>query len=221
MSEKQHIKLIAVCIITGTLLQTFLNASNAFTYVGWFMVLYFIASYVRLYPKKFFDSKKIWGIASVVSILISWCSVIVGAFAYDKFNKAIYYHFVSDSNKLLAVVTAFCAFLFFKNLNIGYNRVINKIAASAFGVLLIHANSDVMRQWLWKDVLDNVGAYHSNYLVIHAFISVIVIYAVCTLIDMIRIKFIEKPFFKFYDKKDFDRKVNTAIEKVQCKSILN
>lgn len=30
------------------------------------------------------------------------------------------------------------------------------IAASTFGVLLIHANSETMRNWLWKDTLDNV-----------------------------------------------------------------
>lgn len=89
---------------------------------------------------------------------------------------------------------------FFKNLNIGYSKVINTIAASAYGVLLIHANSDTMRQWLWKDTLRNVDFLNSNLLVIHAVCSVIGIYIICTVIDMIRIKFIERPFFKKFDK---------------------
>lgn len=200
MNEKQHIKLICLCILSDTLLQTFLKAPAAFTYVGWFMALYMISSYIRIYPKEIFDSRKIWGIALIASLLLSWCSVIAGAWIYSKFNKAAYYYFVSDSNKILALVTAVYAFMFFKNLNLGHVKIINKIAASAFGVLLIHANSDTMRQWLWKDTLNNVNAYHSNYLLFHAFVSVIGVYIICTLIDILRIKFLEKPFLKWYDK---------------------
>lgn len=42
------------------------------------------------------------------------------------------------------------AFLMFKNIQIPYNKGINTVAASTFGVLLIHANSDAMRKWLCK-----------------------------------------------------------------------
>lgn len=111
-----------------------------------------------------------------------------------------YYYFVSDSNKILALVTAVCAFMFFKNLRLRYSPIINEIASSVFGVLLIHANSDTMRQWLWKDVLKNIDVYDDGILVIHAFLSVIAIYAICTLIDICRIQLLEKPFFKMYDK---------------------
>lgn len=200
MTEKMHIKLICLCILTNTVIQTFLKAPTAFTYVGWFMTLYMISSYVRLYPKTIFDSRKIWGIALAVSIFISWCSVIAGAWFYFKFNKAIYYYFVVDSNKILALATAFCAFMFFKNINLKYSPIINQISGSVFGVFLIHANSSIMRQWLWKDVLDNVNAYHNSFLLLHAFGSVLGVYVICTLIDIIRIKFLEKPFFKWYDK---------------------
>ena len=196
MNEKQHIKLICLCILSDTLLQTFLNAPKAFTYVGWFMTLYLISSYIRLYPKDIFNSRKIWGVALAISLFISWCSVIAGALIYSKWGKAVYYYFVSDSNKLLALVTAFCAFVFFKNLNLGHIKII----ASAFGVLLIHANGDIMRQWLWKDILNNVNAYHSSFLLLHAFGSVFGVYAVCTFIDIIRIKLLGEPFFKWYDK---------------------
>lgn len=50
--------------------------------------------------------------------------------------------FVSDSNRILAVAVAISTFLWLKNLNISYNKIINAIGGSTFGVLLIHANSD-------------------------------------------------------------------------------
>ena len=85
------------------------------------------------------------------------------------------------------------AFLFFKNLKIGCSKGINTVAASAFGVLCIHANSDTMRQWLWRDTCNNLGAYQTSYAVIHAIGCVVVIYAVCTLLDSLRIRLLERP----------------------------
>ena len=111
------------------------------------------------------------------------------------------YFFVSDSNKPLALITAICAFMYFKNLNIGHSEFINNEAASAFGVLLIHANSDTMRQWLWRDTLNNVGMYNSIWLPVHAIVSVVGIYIICTVIDMIRIRAFEKPLFRYLEKK--------------------
>ena len=88
-----------------------------------------------------------------------------------------------------------------KNLKIPYSKFINKVASTTFGVLLIHTNSDAMRKWLWKDLLDNFGMYNSPYLLIHAICSVLGIFILCTIVDLLRIKFIEKPFFKVWDKK--------------------
>ncbi len=69
------------------------------------------------------------------------------------------YRYVVDSNELLALATAVTSFMFFKNFNIRQSKWINTIATSTFGVLLIHAHSNTIRKWLWKDVLDNAGHY--------------------------------------------------------------
>ena len=52
----------------------------------------------------------------------------------------------------------------------------------------------------WKDILDNVGHYGSRLMPLHAVGSVIGVFAVCTLIDMARIRLIEKPFFRLWDR---------------------
>lgn len=200
MNRTQHLRLVGICLLTGTMLQTFLKVSAAFTYVGWFIVLYFTASYIRLYPRKYFGERKLWGMALLIFLLLSWGSVMAGAWIYARWGKGVYYYFVSDSNKLLAVATAVSAFLFFINLRLRYHPIINNIAASVFGVLMIHANSDTMRQWLWKDLLDNVAAYNSSNYVLHAIGSVLGVYVVCTLIDMVRIRLLENPLFEWYDR---------------------
>ena len=52
---------------------------------------------------------------------------------------------------------------------------------------MIHANSDTMRRWLWVDVCNNVDAYQEDNIIIHAIVSVMVIYFGFTAPDTIGI----------------------------------
>lgn len=197
LTEKEHVLLTSLCLFIYTILPSFVNAKVGYSYVTWFMVLYLMASYIRLYPKNIFENACRWGFLLIGAILCSWMSVIALAWIGHRIGKPyLTYFFVSDSNKVLAVATALCAFLFFKNLNIKQSRLINTVAASTFGVLLIHANSDTMRQWLWGDLLNNAGWYRSPFIYLHAAISVLGVYIVCTVIDMIRRQICKKLFYR-------------------------
>lgn len=198
LTEKEHQALMIWCLGVYVLLPSFAKASVVFNYVTWFAVLYIIASYIRLYPKDWFNNQRLVGLLAGVSLLLSWACVIFLALVSRRSGKSISiaYFFVSDSNKVLALTTGFCAFLFFKSLKMGYSMAINTIAASTFGVLMIHANSNTMRQWLWHDVCNNVDTYETGNVVVHAIVCVVAIYMVCTIVDMMRIRFIEKPLLK-------------------------
>ena len=223
MNEKQHILLLCLLSFMYIFLGTVPFFSITLNYVSWFMVLYIIASYIRIYPKKIFDNSKIWGWASLLFIMIASISVIICAYISKITELSMWYYFVQDSNTLLAVLIGISTFLFFKNLKMKYHPLINRISATCFGVLLIHANSDTMRRWLWKDVLDNVGMYNSSLLFLHFALSVLGVFVICSVIDMARIKFIETPFFNHFDKVYdrfslwFHRKETYIFEKLNIK----
>ncbi|MBR3102240.1 MAG: acyltransferase [Lachnospiraceae bacterium] len=203
LREKQHVFLILWCGFTYIFLGTVPGFSVRMNYVSWFCVLFVIASYIRLYPKKEYQNHKIWVRLTIVSVLLCVISVIACAWLSAKTNRMLAFRFVSDSNTFLAVVTGVCLFMLFKNfknLNIGYGKFINMVASSTFGVLLIHANSDTMRRWLWEDVIDAVGHYNAPLMPLYAVGCVAAIYVVCMLIDQLRIKLIEKPFFNLWDR---------------------
>lgn len=171
-------------------------------YVSWFCILYFIGSFIRLYDCKLFRNCRFWGGMTGVVFVGAACSTVVMAYLANRVGNVNYiFYFTADSNKFIAVALGVSSFLFFKNLNIKNSRVINTIAASTFGVLLIHANGDAMRRWLWKDVLHNVEMYDSPKLVLHVFGSIIGVFVVCTIIDYFRIKFIEKPVFHWMERR--------------------
>lgn len=198
LNEKMHTRLILLCLF----LYTFLNTMSYFAfsvnmnYVSWFIVVYFIASYVRLYPRKMYENTKTWAVLSIISIVLSIMSILGSL----RFIWREPYYFIADSNKLLAIITAFCLFMFFKNVKIPYIKLINIVASASFGVLLIHSNSDVMHQWLWKDTLQNAEMFNTSWCYIHFICSVFGIYIICTCIDLLRIYLLKKPFFKLYDK---------------------
>lgn len=198
LTEKEHQALIIWCLGIYVVLPSFAKASVIFNYVTWFSILYIIAAYIRLYPKVWFNNQSLVGLLAGASLLLSWVSVTCLAFVSRYFGKSISlaYFFVSDSNKVLALTTGVSAFLFFKSIKMGYSKAINAIAAATFGVLMIHANSNTMRQWLWHDICNNVDAYRAGNVVVHAIVCVVAIYTICTVIDMVRIRFIEKPLLK-------------------------
>lgn len=200
LNRKQHIWLLVLCAFTYIFTETVPFFYVTKNYVSWFMVLYLMASYIRRYPCERFEDGKFWGLATCACVALSSVSVVACAWLGTKLNKNMAYTFVTDSNTFLAVATGISSFLYFKNLKLKYSKAINTVAASTFGVLLIHANSDTMRQWLWKDVLNNVGAYDKLWMPLHAIGSVLLIFVACTAIDYLRIRFVEAPFFKLWDK---------------------
>ena len=223
MTAKQHIALLLLCGFLYVFLGTLPYFSVTMNYVSWFIVLYFISSFIRLHPRKIFDNRKSWLIMTIVFVLLSVISVVACAWLGTKLNRNMAFYFVTDSNTFLSVATGLSAFMLFKNINIKYNRFINAVASTTFGVLLIHASSDTMRRWLWTDLLHNLEMYSSAgwKMVLHAIGSVIAIFVVCSLIDYLRIRLIETPLFKLYDKiydkflprwEAFDQKISERTE---------
>lgn len=209
MNRIQHLTLLCLCLAIYTVLGSVPMVKVQMNYVVWFSVLYVLAAYLRLYPSPVLDNGSFWGWMTLAAITLAIGSVLL--FSYVSFPTRfltfdIYvdsYYLVADSNKLLALAVSICSFLWFKNMRLPQSKLINSVAASTFGVLLIHANSDTMRQWLWKDTLDNVGQYVASLpqLVLSSASSVIAVFVVCVLIDKVRILCFERPFFKWYDRK--------------------
>lgn len=154
MTKRQHQLLICLCLFIYTFIGMVPIFKLRMNYVSWFCALFFIASYIRFYRDTNVNKKQKWGWHSILFMLLSMASVLMLLYM-SSIKGHIYnvYFFISDSNKILALLTAICSFMWFKDMKIEYSKWINTIASSMFGVLLIHANSDTMRHWLWRETL--------------------------------------------------------------------
>lgn len=212
MTKRQHQLLLLLLLFCYSIIGSIPIFDIEYNYVSWFGIIFLIASYIRLYPIPLFNRRQFWGWTTLVLVFISMCSV-----AYIHWKVYAGYFFVSDCNRILAVMVAISSFLWFKNLNIPQSKFINIIAASTFGVLLIHSNSGAMMKWLWSDMFNVTGnfALPISQLILFSICVLILVYCACTIIDQIRLLLLEKPFFKWYDK-HLDNKLNEYKNRLLC-----
>lgn len=208
INKTQHVKIMAILAFMYVVCGTIPKFNVSFNYVSWFVFIYLVAAYLRFYVTK--EHK--WGIMTLGFIILAIVSILVCLLIGQKYDKQIAYAFVSDSNTFLAFAISVCSFMYFKNLKIGYSKLINTIGGSTFGVLCIHANSDTMRDWLWKCFLNVSSAYDFAFgkLVLFSICSVIGIFIVCIVIDVVRKKYLERWFMEWIENTKVYAKLVTS-----------
>ena len=138
--------------------------------------MYIVGAYIRLYSNQYFNSKKKNMITAVVTLGFLYISSIVlnmmGNIHPIFAAHATYFRLSNTIPIFVASVSIFC---FFKNMNVGSIKWINKLAATSFSVYLLHENI-LLRSWLWEMFLNQKKFQENGILVIHAYFSIIVVY---------------------------------------------
>ena len=91
---------------------------------------------------------------------------------------------------------AISIFMFFYNIDIKSNYLINNISATVFGIYLLHENNFI-RNILWNGIFKAYEKYKSPLLIIYIFVSSLIIFIVCSFIDYLRIKIIEPHLYGY------------------------
>lgn len=196
ISKKSYTLLLCAMIILWCLFPTFIGKGFLMSNLTWFFCLYFIAGYIRKYADDIHIKKSISIISILVLTLLTYSSAIVFDIIGQKYSivaeNAL--HFFGEQ-QLPILLISFFTFMLFKDINIKPNKVINSIAATSFGVYLIHDNG-IMHSFLWNTLAKN-SEYSNTLLIIpHSIAVILIVYASCTILDMIRIKTIEPLYMK-------------------------
>ena len=94
-------------------------------------------------------------------------------------------------NSILIFTLSISTLILFSKIDIGNIKCINIISSATFGVYLIHDNK-LMRNLLWVKIFKNQSYANSNKLILYS-IAILIVYILCTFIDLIRIYILEKP----------------------------
>ncbi len=197
LTKKQHLLLLFLFGFVFTFCSTFSFMTFAAEYIPWFCAVYCIGAYIGMYPGKMIKKRELWGLAMLLTMVVSFASVLNCVNA-----KLSPYIYMNEPYKVFPLLNAVFSFLFFGSLKLPHSRAINKVASAAFGVLLIHTAGAPMRRFLWTDLLQVTKGYwlSAPLMLAHVAGCIAGVYVVCTVIDLLRSRFLERPAFLLWDK---------------------
>ena len=197
MAMRQYRKLIFTVMVVfcmlgwiSSTLSTRIFGLNAGYSFLWLSVLYFIGAGIKLYGLElFFIKGKISQNYILCIALISGVLTFISKMVLVKFTTLVLGHelFVDVFYSYLSptvLIEAICLVIYFSNLNIKGSKTLTKISGATFGVYLIHL-TPFFTNYCWNFLSKYRTAPIFKYILV-IFSSVICIYVVCTLIEMIR-----------------------------------
>lgn len=147
----------------------------------YFIYLYFIASYFRLYSSKLTRKWEYWLILVVIGNILLFISYSLPSDATH--NYLNYSQLMIGQNSTVITMVAVSIFMLFVNINIGKVRCINYISASMFGVYLLHENS-FLRPIIWNYINNNRFTTFTS-MIINGLKYSFLIFIICILIDIV------------------------------------
>ena len=166
----------------------------------WFVALYLFAGYVKKYPEDFNRTVKFYLLIGLTGIFLICLSVlsydILGIYHRGFQNKFLYF---TPMNSILIFLASIGMFIGFSKWKVGSKSWINMISSITFGVYLIHDNH-LLQVWLWQDLFKNSSYINSSEIFLHAITVISAVYVACVIIDIIRQRCLEKPFFIIVEK---------------------
>ncbi|MBR3683893.1 MAG: acyltransferase family protein [Lachnospiraceae bacterium] len=188
MGQKKHKELLLIGAVVWIVIPTLTSENVGMSDLIWYVYLYLVSAYIRKYPieKEGWNRSGKWILLGIGMYGLTFLSVIVFDFIGLKIPavgmKATY--FVSQ-NKIPIFMTSVFLFMGFIRLELKANKLICKIASGTFGVFLIHM-APLLIPYLWNRVLKVPKYVGTNQIYIHALISVLMIFTVGVIVELIR-----------------------------------
>lgn len=193
-------KMLMLFLIIWSVIPTFTTSSYQSNFLLWFVVLYSIGAYIKLYGLvEKFTAKHYYGIwigAMFVTYLSGIAFTVVGLKIPTFAHHALHFY---TQQSVITVVGAVAMFMAFLKTNLGYKKWINIISSATFGVYLIHDNTYI-RPLLWNDIFKNSNYQNSLLLIVYLPFCVAIVYSLCTMIDLLRQRLVEKPLMKIVER---------------------
>ena len=212
LEKRQYLILLIILFIFLVVIKTiFIDSASIESQNGasliWFIYLYLVAGYIRLYYKEKFNKNVYLWVAILITIIVAIIRYVSIKYLGKEMTRLITF------NNIFAFVGTICIFIFFKNVKIQNtvcNKIIGAIAPLTLGVYLIHENPYINNS-IWN-LLYTYRFSNSQYLILHFTISIILVFITCAIIEFIRVK-----LFTILENISLVKKLYEKIDKINEK----
>lgn len=213
-SHKKLSVFLMVAIFLYSLNPLYIDYDNpTFSMTIIFVILYFLGAYVKKYD--------VWDIKIDV-VALSSLIIIAAVYAVSGATTAVNQYFYAEINEFFIIGICFFMLSVCKKIKPFYNGALNLVAKTAFGVYLIHDNI-LFRDFLWVKLLKcpEYAIKSTGTLILHLFLSCVIVFTVCCAVDLVRIYLLEKPLDKLltfisekYHSSSLKRSLDTLLDKI-------
>ncbi|MCM1048280.1 MAG: acyltransferase [Clostridiales bacterium] len=225
LNKKNYQRYLAVVIILWCLIPTVTGQNFEGNNLLWFICLYSVAAYIRLWHdeadisvksaeavESLKSEKSLEAIESAKSsklakryfclafvfIVLTFLLVVILDFCDVQIADLSAHEHLYEMNKLPIFLISLFMFMGFKGLNIHYNKAINLIASATFGVYLIHDSKSV--SWfIWIVLFSNISNLEKM-IIPYSIGAVFLVFIICTCIELLRIFLLERHYMKIINK---------------------
>lgn len=211
IERKNLLKFIIFLTFFFSIIPSFFNISIGYSSILWFILLYLIGGYIKLYIKKT-KNKYLYFLSFLIFYFIIFIRTIKDSVVIEA-NSYIITNYIGTDDFFILLTSIFII-LFFINLDIKYNIYINMIASTTLGIYLIHDHPS-MRFLLWNKCFKLFEITQSKYLILNSIKAIFIVFFVCMIIDLIR-KFIVEVLLKKYVSWIYEKLVflNEKVDKI-------
>lgn len=191
LSKKDYKKLLIILTITLSIWPMMINKDIECNNLIWFIFLYLLGAYIKLYIKITYDKK--WTIYALVSFIVALLLIIV------LYRLKIDYNIIFGEYKYPTLLISIVLFLSFLNLKINNSKIINTIGKSTFGIYLLHDHM-ILKNYIWNKLFKVNELYYQKTFITKSIIIALIIFASFSLIEYIRM-IIENKIILIIDKR--------------------
>lgn len=189
---KKQFEIVLICLLSvfcfaKTIMPYTLIMDDQGNGILWFICLFLVAAYIRLYGDKLHKGKIRAGIMYILSSLGSWIYLVLAAVFVAQTGRFEHlWQQVTDFNFVFVFFASIGLFMLFKQIEVRENiftKGLVKIAPYTFGVYLLHEHIHFAHRWIeWFKVADEYGYMRP----LHLLGTVLCIFIVGIVIDAIR-----------------------------------
>ena len=185
LNKKQYMNLILIFFIFFSLWPSFINdltvKDSGYGIIN-FILLYMLAGYQKRYKQ---ESKKIYYVYYILCVMMTFLFSLIT-------SRAFHYNFVFNILSSLFLFKIFLKFNF-------KNKFIYKLSKHSFSIYIIHLQPLLVPVFFNK-IFRCQDYYNSNFFILHLIITVIGIYFICLIIDLLKEKLLDNIINKILKK---------------------
>lgn len=199
LEKAQYQKLLLVLLAIWVVIPNLSGMRFLINEIAFFVVLYAIAGYIRLYGLSPSVKGRSWLWMGLAVFLVE-CLLLILLTECGKQSdlSRIAATPIINKQSVFSVFSAVCLLMGFSALPARHSRAVNLISSATFGVYLLH-DSNLLRPILWQELFVNLSIQYTAKLIPFSLLVSACVFLCCALVDLARQYLLERPFLRLMD----------------------